>query len=186
MKRHFNNCLLIILTLCLSSCVQIDKSILYHKGYNIGVNKNFRLDGFYSDTISRPVFKTKSFSKIKPIFLYSDGSALILETIKDIDALKTLIQLKDQYGTWGNYKISNDTLTIETFLCKRTGDSFNRYLDIGLIKKDKIVFVYQIDNKGTMTGQTLGTVYFNLLDCKPDSSLNWVRKKIERRQQNSR
>ena len=94
MKRHFNNCLLIILTLCLSSCVQIDKSILYHKGYNIGVNKNFRLDGFYSDTISRPVFKTKSFSKIKPIFLYSDGSALILETIKDIDALKTLIQLK--------------------------------------------------------------------------------------------
>ncbi len=128
-----------------------------------------------------PTEKTTDLEKaeyIYPIFFYHDGSVILMGAIKDTFQLRKLIQEnpKGIWGYWGNYKITNDTVFIETIASNGGSFQHKRLIKKGLVKKDKIFFFNEVSSNG-LAKDLNEEVSFTKFNIKPDSTENWIRKK---------
>jgi hypothetical protein len=164
------------LVFSLNSCISYDKTLIYKRDYYYGKNSLLRFDGFYSDTINRKIYGGEGYYSINPIYFYSDGSVLIASTMKDTGQLKSLLANKIQFGSWGNYKIDRDSITIETLGGNAGTWRMERYFKKGVILKNRIIFNTEIDRK-EKSKPINEDIYFVSFPAKPDSSLNWIRHK---------
>ena len=154
----------------LQGCVSYDNAIVYEKDYNPGSNNKLNFNGYYQD-------RNKS-DYLAPMFFYKNGSVIYSGLSKDTIELKERILLnpKGFWGYWGNYKISGDTITIETFPPNINTFRQERYLRKGIIRNDKITFFQEINRKNKVNeiDEILEFINFK---TKPDSTANWIRKK---------
>jgi len=153
----------------LRGCVTYDNAVVYQKNYDPGKNIELQFNGFY---------RTKNNENLFPIFFYADGSVLFAGFSKDTIELKAAIlsNPKTVWGYWGNYKISRDTIIVETFPPNINTFNQDRYLRKGIIHKDQIVFFGEIKREGK-TNNINETIEFVNFKTKPDSTANWIRKK---------
>ena len=159
-------------TLCnlLQGCISYDNAILYKKGYNPESNSELKFNGFY---------QAKNESEyLAPIFFYKNGSVIYSGLSKDAIELKKQILLnpKGFWGYWGNYKISGDTITIETFPPNINTFRQERYLRKVIIRKGNITFFQEINRKNEVNKIDQIIEFINF-ETKPDSTANWIRKK---------
>lgn len=171
MKLHTFVVLYIVCNL-LQGCISYDNAILYKKNYKQGNNNKLKFNGFYQSE------KENYENYLSPIYFYADGSIIYTGLIKDTLEVKKMIQLnpKGVWGFWGNYQISNDTITIETFPPNINTFRQERYLKKGIIKENKIIFYQSINRTGGI-GKIDETINFINFKAKPDSTANWIRKK---------
>ena len=80
------------------------------------------------------------------------------------------------WGYWGNYKIFNDTITIETIGSRGQSFRHSRHVQMGVIKQDSICFFLEIDRDGKASKYN-ETIRFEHTEIKPDSTQNWIRMK---------
>ena len=163
-------CVFALYAVCnLQGCISYDNAILYKNGYNPGKNNELKFNGFY---------QTKNKTDLFPIFFYNDGSVIFLGYSKDTIELKEhiLSNPKGLWGYWGNYKISRDTITIETFPSNVQEFRQERYLRKGIIKNGSITF-YQEINRNHNVNEVNETIEFRDFKTKPDSTANWIRTK---------
>ncbi len=165
----------IFIILSISSCTY-DKSLIYKKNYQPGKNSLLGLNGFYFNEIKST--NTSEYPRIfiHPIFFYADGSVIYMGAVENNLINKTIADNPKVWGYWGNYKISNDTIWVETI--GSYGGSFHhvRFIKMGVIKKDTINFFQEIDRKGK-TRELNEIIQFQNSSVKPDSTENWIRKK---------
>ena len=163
-------CFFALYAICsLQGCISYDNAILYKKGYNPGKNNELKFNGFY---------RTKDKTDLFPIFFYNNGSVIFSGYSKDTIELKEAISLapKGFWGYWGNYKISGDTITIESFPTNFREYRQERYLRKGIIKKGSITF-YQEINRQNKVNEINEIIEFRNFNSKPDSTANWIRTK---------
>jgi hypothetical protein len=163
-----------LMTLLYCSCITYDKAVVYKKNYQQGKNNELRFDGFYKEISPAQSLPPEQLSAAT--FFYSDGSIMQSGLFKDTVQLKSMIAGKGIWGIWGNYQISGDTITIETF--SPNGGSWNhdRYLTRGVIQSNRIEYFESIDRMNKSV-PSIHTIYFVSLSMKPDSTGNWTRKK---------
>ncbi len=171
-KKTFRFIFLISFISILKSCISYDKAIIYHKNYYPEKSNQLLFNGFYQSE------KENYENYLSPIYFYADGSIIYTGLIKDTLELKKRIQLKPKgaWGFWGNYQISNDTITIETFPPNINTFRQERYLKKGVIKENKIIFYQSINRTGGI-GKIDETINFINFKTKPDSTANWIRTK---------
>lgn len=171
-KKTFIVIFLIFITSILKNCISYDKAIIYHKNYYKGKNNQLLFNGFYQSE------KEDYENYLSPVYFYADGSVIYTGLIKDTLELKKMLQLnpKSVWGFWGNYQISNDTITIETFPPNINTFRQERYLEKGVIKENKIIFYQSINRTGGI-GKINETINFIKFKTKPDSTSNWIRTK---------
>lgn len=154
----------------LQGCVSYDNAILYKRNYDTGNNSELKFNGFYQANNQNEY--------LAPIFFYKNGSVVFSGLSRDTIELKKHILLnpKGFWGYWGNYKISGDTITIETFPPNINTFRQERSLRKGIIRKGIITF-YQKINRNSQVYQIDEIVEFKNFETKPDSTANWIRKK---------
>jgi len=160
------------------SCLTYDKAIIYHKGYTPGENNNLKFHGFYSDTLVRPTYDADKFATIMPLFFYGDGSVVYCSIFKDTNSLKRQLEKKIQSDQWGNYRIIDDTLEVESFWYYAVRGKKERLIWRGLIRNGSIYFYEEVDSDGNARqfAEQIRFVPFVPLSIKPDSTKNWIRK----------
>jgi hypothetical protein len=75
----------VLFILLIVTCTTYDNALIYHKNFKPGVHPLLRFDGYYSDTLgpkSNPHSAMETGDAIKPVFLYSNGSAFLLIIMK--------------------------------------------------------------------------------------------------------
>jgi hypothetical protein len=168
--------LIAIFLFFLTSCLTYDKPLMYKRNYDQGKNQLLRFDGFYSDTITRKVFGRDYYYTVDPVYFYSDGSVLIGSTARDTNELRTRIENKIQFGQWGNYRVTGDSILIETFGVNGGSGRMERFFKAGIILNNRLFFGKEIDRKGEAMAIN-EDIRFVHSTAKPDSSQNWIRYK---------
>ena len=160
----------------LATCTY-DRTIIYHKNYKVGNSASLHLTGyyFYTNEIVTANGKAQFFY---PIFFYKDGSVIFMGAHKDTLQLKKIIldNPSKAWGYWGNYKISNDTIQIETISSYNRSFHHERKIRTGVVIDQSILFLSELDNKGNVTNADWSIKFANF-NFKPDSTSNWIRKK---------
>jgi len=167
----------VLILFSIANCTY-DKSLIYKKNYQPGKSSLLKFNGFYYDGYKSIISSEGPSNFIYPIFFYNDGSVIFMGAIKDTFQLRKNISENPKaiWGYWGNYKISNDTISIETI--GSYGGSFHhvRVIRIGVIKKDSICFFQKLDRKGNAE-KLDEIIHFKNCEAKPDSTENWTRTK---------
>lgn len=161
--------------LSLAHC-SYDKSLIYKRNYHPGNNKLLQLSGYYYSGEKSIITEDGYQNFIYPIFFYADGSVLYMGAVKDSLLLNLISNHPNVWGYWGNYSISNDTISIETIASYGGSFHHKRYTRMGVIKKDTIYFFLQFDHKGQIEEDNQ-IITFKHANIKPDSTQNWIRKK---------
>jgi len=175
MKNFVKTLIAVFILFSLSNCTY-DKSLIYKKNYQAGENSLLKLNGFYYNGYKSISSSEVPSNFIYPIFFYADGSIIFMGAVTDSLVNKYVSDNPKAWGYWGNYKITHDTISIETIGSE--GGSFNhaRVIRMGLIKKDAICFFQKINRKGEVE-KLDEIIQFKDCEVKPDSTENWIRKK---------
>ena len=148
----------------LSTCDTCDNAVIYHKNFHPGTNALLRFDGYYSDTLSH--------GNIKPVFLYADGSALSANNYSP----GFPASWDESNSSWGNYLITGDSIKLEKF--QHIENNFRQIVLRGVVIKDEIHWVKKdVHNEPPVAVDY--SIYFVPYSQKPDSILNWTRKKAK-------
>jgi len=164
------NCIFALMAIgILQGCIAYDNAVLYKKGYDPGKSNALKFNGFY---------QAKNKTDLFPVFFYDNGSVIFSGFSKDTIELKEAIlsNPKGFWGYWGNYKISGDTITIETFPPNMRESRQERYLRKGIVEKGSITFYQQI-NRENKASEINEPMVFRKFDTKPDATANWIRTK---------
>ena len=154
----------------LPTCITYDPAIIYHKNFQPGTHPLLRFDGWYT-----PVVEWALYGRVKPIFFYRDGSVWFGEYMMSSDDVDSLAQTGAPHS-WGNYRINGDTIELERFSNGMTGNNYNRIILKGVIMQDEIEWITRTFHRNSPDSLRY-PIIFQAHAAKPDSSLNWIRKK---------
>ena len=151
---------------------------LYKKDYSPGDHEELNFNGYYDHSVviyNRTNYGKKIIDPVQPLFFFSDGSVCYDFMGSEKDSLFTYLNKPEKMSlTWGNYKVIEDTIIIESLQWSQ-GYIFMKYkklVEKGIIYQDSI-YVFEIQGANYINKRTL---YFSRFDRKPDSTLNWIRK----------
>ena len=149
----------------IAACTSYDDAILYHKNFEPGKNELLRFDGYYSDTLGREL-DADGTKLPKPIYFYADGSVYAYDYYfsKGDNALPE--------GSWGNYMIHLDSITVEKF--QNIENEHKRITMKGVISKDRIRWFSRQERKHTVQAIDY-SIFFHSDGSKPDSTKNYTR-----------
>lgn len=157
-----------VLGITILGCVSYDQPQIYHKNFQPGTHPLLRFDGYYTST-----FEAKMTERAKPLYFYRDGSVWCGESLIHMNSVDSLIR-KGTPHSWGNYKIDEDTITVERFFQEENTGNYNRIILRGVIQKDNIHWLTRRfhDGKGDSVNYDMKFIPHSF---KPDSTLNWTR-----------
>jgi hypothetical protein len=155
------------------TCETYDASLIYHKNFEPGTHSLLRLDGYYSDSIpglsEQNGIKTKL---VKPVFLYSNGSAFATNNNTSETDLPTLVKTNRLFGSWGNYLVSADTILFERF--QKIENNYVRIILRGIISKDQIHWTARKYHREKFKPVDY-SIFYHPFSAKPDSTQNFTR-----------
>lgn len=160
--------LLSLSVLGLTTCKTYDQPLIYHKNFQPGTNEKIRLDGYYSEP-KGGTGAEMMLAFVQPVFLYADGSVFYARKVYTaIDDPKTM------EGSWGNYQIKGDSIYLERFDLVQT--NYRRIILRGTIDDKNIHWTSRKDHNDSYSSVDY-TMKFWPCSIKPDSTLNWTRKR---------
>lgn len=161
MKKFF----LATLTL-LAACTTYDFPQVYHKNFQPGKNEKLRFSGYYTEVLTPNDLQS---SPVKPVFFYSDGSAFSAGK-----SYNSTTPVNAMEGAWGNYRIIADTILLERF--DLIANNYRRIILRGVLSSDTIHWTSRKDHNEDYKPIDYRVV-FRPATAKPDSTLNWTRKR---------
>jgi hypothetical protein len=160
----------VILVFVVACSATYDLPVLYHKNYVPGTHPLLRFDGYY----------TQSDQVKKPVYLYRNGSVWFAESAvpKGVSDATIANGNAGVRYSWGNYKISADTIYIERFHRAENSNNYRRITLKGIIRTDLIHWIQREENRQNPDTVNYDTRFFPTA-TKPDSSANWTRTKAQ-------
>jgi hypothetical protein len=159
--------------LLLATCTTYDPALVYHKNFKSGYHPLLRFDGYYDDTTSNPQ-KENSGPTAKPVFFYSEGSAFSTNTNTPVSQLTQLIKTDRLKGSWGNYLIKGDSITLEKFQLIKS--NYERIIMKGVVTEKRIHWTSRKEHNEAYMPVDY-SIYFKKFSVKPDSLRNFTRVK---------
>jgi hypothetical protein len=159
--------------LLLIACTTYDSALIYHKNFKSGYHPLLRFDGYYDDTTANA--QTDLFSPgIKPVFFYSEGSSFSTDNSTPASSLAELIKTNRLKGSWGNYLIKGDSITLEKFQLIKS--NYQRIILKGIVSEKEIHWTSRKEHNEAFLPVNY-SIYFKKLSPKPDSLRNFIRVK---------
>jgi hypothetical protein len=137
--------------------------MIYSKNYDPGKNPLLKFNGYYCNRLKNIATSNGSGEFIYPVFFYADGAVVFLGAVKDSALKKTVSDQQKVWGYWGNYLISNDTITIETIGSYAGSFQHIRHISKGVIKEDSICLFSEIDRAGA-SRKVIEVIHFTPFD----------------------
>jgi len=141
---------------------------MYKKNYVPGTHDSLRFDGYYTSKWDMDMTE-----RVKPIYLYRNGSVWFGEQLILIDSVEEKIR-KGVEHSWGNFKVNADTIFIERFLNEESSNNYRRMTIKGIIHSGSIRWIQKETNRQNPVGTSYTTI-FREATYKPDSTANWTR-----------
>src|SRR5688572_15350676 len=107
-----------LVLLLLVTCTTYDSAIVYHKNFRPGTHPLLRFSGYYDDTARPPATVALPYlpPPAKPVFFYAEGSCFSTDNyVIAHNYVPELIRTNRLFGSWGNYLIKGDSITLEKF-----------------------------------------------------------------------
>ena len=167
---------LLFITLLMIACSTYDSAVIYHKDFHPGKNPLLSFNGYYSDSVRATTGTMEK--QIKPVFFYANGSAYAADNYisegKFISATKLYGtgMTKIVEGSWGNYLVGGDTITLEKF--QKIENNYVRIIIKGIISKGSIHWFTRKFHREDYKPVDY-SVFFTPFDEKPDSTQNFTR-----------
>ena len=162
----------IVFVFVVACAVTYDMPVMYRKNYVVGTHDSLRFDGYYTSK-----WDMEMTERVRPIFLYRNGSVWFGEQLMQHNVVQETIQ-KGTSFSWGNYKVDGDTICIERFNFDNSTNNYRRVTIKGIIGSQKIHWIQREENRMNAT-VTDNTTIFLTSTYKPDSSGNWTRTRAQ-------
>ncbi|MDQ3112233.1 MAG: hypothetical protein M3R17_20300 [Bacteroidota bacterium] len=164
----------ILLLSLLVTCTTYDSALVYHKNFNHGHHPLLRFNGYYDDTTANNNIDL-FYPGVKPVFFYSEGSSFSTDnsTVRG-SALIQQIETNRLKGSWGNYLIKGDSITLEKFQLIKS--NYERIILKGIVSENKIRWTSRKDHNEVFKPVDY-SIYFKPFSAKPDSLRNFIRTK---------
>jgi hypothetical protein len=159
--------------LLIVTCTTYDSAIIYHKNFRPGTHPLLRFDGYYDDTTSN-IQKDANIPSAKPVFFYSEGSSFSTDNHVATSTLPQLIKTNRLFGSWGNYLIKGDSITLEKF--QDIKSNYTRIILKGIISEKQIHWTSRSEHNESYKPVDY-SIYFHPYSSKPDSLRNFIRTK---------
>jgi hypothetical protein len=159
--------------LLIVTCTTYDSAIIYHKNFKPGTHALLRFDGYYDDTTVNSQ-KDEYAPSVKPVFFYSEGSSFSTNNRVAASTLPQLIKTNRLFGSWGNYLVKGDSITLEKFQLIKS--NYVRIILKGFISEKQIHWTSRKEHNETFKPVNY-SIYFQPFSSKPDSLRNFTRTK---------
>lgn len=164
--------MLVTCVLFIACSVTYDMPVIYKKNFQPGTHDSLRFDGYYTSE-----WDMQMTERVKPIFLYRDGSVWFGEELMHYDVAQETIK-KGTSFSWGNYKIDGDTIYIERFNLDKSTNNYRRVIIKGIVLSKQIKWIQREENRQNPVATAYKT-NFMASTFKPDSSANWTRTRAQ-------
>lgn len=160
----------------LITCTTYDSAIIYHKNFRPGTHPLLRFNGYYDDTTRPAAMADVPYlpPPAKPVFFYAEGSCFSTDNNVIAPYLPELIRTNRLFGSWGNYLIKGDSITLEKF--QEINSNYTRIILKGVISENKIHWIRRSEHNESFKPVDY-SIYFKPFPQKPDSLRNFIRTK---------
>src|ERR1044072_5242742 len=163
----------VLVSIVFTACaVTYDSPVIYHKYFVPGTHDSLLFDCYYTSELDM-----KMTERVKPIYLYRDGSVWFGEELLYASTAEAVIK-KGVSHSWGNYKVTADTIFIERFLKEDAVNNYRRVTIKGVLNSNSIHWIQREENRQNPVTTGYTTV-FRAGSYKPDSTENWTRTRAQ-------
>jgi hypothetical protein len=162
----------LLFVLLVVACTTYDPALIYHKNFRPGHHPLLRFDGYYDDTLS--TIRDEQPETTKPVFFYAEGSGFAADQPVQASLLTQLIKTNHLKGSWGNYLIKGDSITLEKFQLVKS--NYERVILKGVVSEERIHWTSRKEHNEAFKPVNY-SIYFKKFSPKPDSLRNFTRVK---------